>query len=54
MFFFNYLHNIIANFVLRVLLKPADKIMYREKLKNPNMPYLTKKATRKKILGKKI
>jgi len=32
----------------RVLLKPADKIMYREKLKNPNMPYLTKKATRKK------
>jgi len=36
----------------RVLLKPADKIMYREKLKNPNMPYLTKKATRKKILEK--
>jgi len=36
----------------RILLKPADQITYRERLKNPNMPYLSKKAIRKQILEK--
>ena len=35
----------------RILLKPADQLIFRERLKNPNMPYLTKKALRKKLLG---
>jgi hypothetical protein len=34
-----------------VLLKPADKELFRERLKNPNMPYLAKKGLKKKILG---
>jgi len=36
----------------RVLLKHADQELFREKLKHPNMPYLTKKAMRKKISEK--
>ncbi|XP_023347954.1 DNA-directed RNA polymerase III subunit RPC1 [Eurytemora carolleeae] len=36
----------------RILLKPADQLIFRERLKNPNMPYLTKKALRKKLLDK--
>jgi hypothetical protein len=32
-------------------LKPADKELLRERLKNPNMPYLAKKSLKKKILG---
>ena len=40
------------NFVCAsVLLKPADKILFREKIKNPNLAYLSKKAIRKKLLG---
>jgi hypothetical protein len=33
-------------------LKPAEKELFRERLKNPNMPYLSKKGLKKKILGK--
>jgi len=36
----------------RILLKDADRELFREKLKSPNMPYLTKKAMRKKISEK--
>jgi len=36
----------------RVMLKPEDLELFRERLKAPNMPYLTKKALRKKILEK--
>jgi len=35
-----------------VLLKPADKLAFREKIKNPNLAYLSKKAIRKKLLEK--
>jgi len=35
-----------------VLLKQTDRDIFREKLKNPNMAYLTKKGLRKKILEK--
>ena len=35
-----------------VLLKEVDRAMFREKLKKPNMAYLTKKGLRKKILEK--
>jgi hypothetical protein len=38
--------------VVSVLLKPAEKELFRERLKNPNMPYLSKKGLKKKILGK--
>ena len=34
----------------RVLLKPDLAKSYREQTKNKNMPYLKKKATRKKII----
>ena len=36
----------------RVMLKPNDLELFRERLKAPNMPYLTKKSLRKKILEK--
>jgi len=35
-----------------ILLLDKDKNLFREKLKNPNMPYLSKKGLRKKILEK--
>jgi len=36
----------------RILLNPTDAVAFREKLKNPNMPYLSKKAMKKKLLEK--
>ena len=33
------------------MLNPTDVVAFREKLKNPNMPYLSKKAMKKKLLG---
>jgi len=36
----------------RILLKPSDQEIFRERLNKPNLPYLSKKAIRKKLIEK--